>query len=374
MTIVYQVCNDVDGSGLPQDPATDICTTATITINVDGVDSDGDGVPDAVDLDDDNDGILDTVESGGVDPNGDADSNGIPNYLDVNATNDTNNDGVVDAFDVDGDGVANHLDLDSDNDGIYDVVETGGTDTDDDGMADDTDGDGTNDNGIPNSSNGGLGLGTTDVANNDTDSNPDFLDTDSDGDGCSDANEAFGDADTDGGDGAQFGTGDPLTLAGGMIDADGTVITADYTTGTNASVTTADTDIDNDGLVGICDADDDGDGNPDTSDPNVATPTAEDDVAMVMISNNVVIDILANDDYLATNDPANEGNTTITDTGAGTATGVVVIDPITGMVTYTPSSGENGEVTIVYQVCNDVDGSGLPQDPATDICLSLIHI
>ena len=46
------------------------------------------------DIDDDNDGILDTTE------------------------------GVVD---TDGDGIINSLDLDSDNDGIADLVETGGS-------------------------------------------------------------------------------------------------------------------------------------------------------------------------------------------------------------------------------------------------------
>ena len=35
--------------------------------------------------------------------------------------------------DTDGDGIQNYLDLDSDNDGIADIVEVGGTDTDGDG-------------------------------------------------------------------------------------------------------------------------------------------------------------------------------------------------------------------------------------------------
>jgi len=39
--------------------------------------------------------------------------------------------------DFDGDGIPNSFDLDSDNDGIYDIVEAGGTDTDNDGMVDD---------------------------------------------------------------------------------------------------------------------------------------------------------------------------------------------------------------------------------------------
>ena len=39
-------------------------------------------------------------------------------------------------IDTDGDGVINSLDLDSDNDGIADVVETGGVDADNDGRID----------------------------------------------------------------------------------------------------------------------------------------------------------------------------------------------------------------------------------------------
>ena len=61
-------------------------------------DSDGDGVGDNADIDDDNDGILDTYE----------DSAGSSN-------------------DIDGDGIINSLDLDSDGDGCSDAVEAGAT-------------------------------------------------------------------------------------------------------------------------------------------------------------------------------------------------------------------------------------------------------
>ncbi|MDV7140886.1 hypothetical protein R3X28_18490, partial [Maribacter sp. TH_r10] len=70
-------------------------------------DTDGDGVPDVTDLDDDNDGILDTTE----DPNLDNDNDPLTNPLDS-----------------DGDGYPNHLDIDSDNDGIPDNVEAQTTD------------------------------------------------------------------------------------------------------------------------------------------------------------------------------------------------------------------------------------------------------
>ncbi|MDT7831567.1 PA14 domain-containing protein [Flavobacteriaceae bacterium S356] len=103
------------------------------------LDTDGDGVPDKDDIDDDNDGILDTVEatlSGtAYAPIGDEDGDGLPNYLDVFDNNlaggdssntsyvDANSDGIPDVFDFDNDGIPNHLDLDSDNDGIPDNIE-----------------------------------------------------------------------------------------------------------------------------------------------------------------------------------------------------------------------------------------------------------
>ena len=76
--------------------------TETLAGNVETeLDSDGDGVPDALDVDDDNDGILDIVEG-----NQDVDSDGIPN----------------------------RLDLDSDGDGCLDVVEAGFEDGDANGL------------------------------------------------------------------------------------------------------------------------------------------------------------------------------------------------------------------------------------------------
>ena len=63
-------------------------------------DWDEDGIPDNIDLDDDNDGILDILEGEDVD--------------------------------TDGDGIPNSKDTDSDGDGCYDAVEAGYTDDDDD--------------------------------------------------------------------------------------------------------------------------------------------------------------------------------------------------------------------------------------------------
>ncbi|MGB5204371.1 MAG: gliding motility-associated C-terminal domain-containing protein, partial [Eudoraea sp.] len=88
--------DDTSGNGTPDylDPD---------TTNTDpDPDTDGDGVKDSTDLDDDNDGLLDTEE----DPNLDTDDNPLTNPLDS-----------------DGDGFPNHLDIDSDNDGLPDNIE-----------------------------------------------------------------------------------------------------------------------------------------------------------------------------------------------------------------------------------------------------------
>ncbi len=97
------------------------------------IDSDMDTVADDIDLDDDNDGILDTVESNGIDPSADADSDGTPNYLDPDFCT-LNAFLVCSNLDADTDGIPNHLDLDSDGDSCNDVIEAGFTDDNDDGI------------------------------------------------------------------------------------------------------------------------------------------------------------------------------------------------------------------------------------------------
>ena len=100
-----------------------------------------------------------------------------------------------DRFDTDLDGKINMLDLDSDNDGVPDVVEAYGVDTDGNGQIDnyaDTDGDGLSQNVDGNNTgayNTGLGLGIPDL---DGDGVPNFLDLDSDNDGIPDLVEAGG--------------------------------------------------------------------------------------------------------------------------------------------------------------------------------------
>ncbi len=149
------------------------------------------------DIDDDDDGIPDTVESGGVDPLDDDDLDHIPNYRDTDYPGfaDSNADGVNDNFDWDLDGIINELDLDSDNDGIPDVMEAGGVDTNGDGKIDnysDVDNDGFSQNVDANTSGkdlSGNGLALPDL---DGDGIPNYLDLDSDNDGITDVLEVYG--------------------------------------------------------------------------------------------------------------------------------------------------------------------------------------
>ncbi|MDR9449341.1 MAG: gliding motility-associated C-terminal domain-containing protein, partial [Psychroflexus sp.] len=167
-------------------------TNATAFVDVNATtDSDNDGISNAIDIDDDNDTIPDILEYDGVDPLGDHDDDGIPNYRDTDFGLDENADGIVDSFDFDGDGIPNHFDLDSDNDGIFDIVEAGNGDND------------TNGTGQTNNSVGENGLDNTvesddtenadityTITNTDTDPNLNYLDIDSDDDGIVDNIEA----------------------------------------------------------------------------------------------------------------------------------------------------------------------------------------
>ena len=123
----------------------------------------------------------DDATDNGLDPNADADGDGIPDAQEGDG-------------DADGDGTPDYLDDDADGNGIPDAQEGDG-DHDGDGIIDahDTDDDG---DGIPD---------TTEIDGNpgappdsDSDGVPDYLDIDSDADGISDAIEGDRDADSDG--------------------------------------------------------------------------------------------------------------------------------------------------------------------------------
>ncbi|NJK87424.1 MAG: hypothetical protein HC906_17020, partial [Bacteroidales bacterium] len=157
----------------------------------DDIDSDNDGILNSVDTDDDNDGFTDIEE-------GIAGSNPF--------IADTDNDGVGDKDDMfpndkseskdsDGDGVGDNSDNDNDGDGVlddsddfpFDVGET--TDTDKDGIGNnadtDDDGDGTLD------VNDAFPLDETESLDTDDDGTGNNADTDDDGDGVLDENDAL---------------------------------------------------------------------------------------------------------------------------------------------------------------------------------------
>lgn len=227
--IEYRICDD----GIPSQ-----CDSAQVTINVVPVDddndnlpnnyetltrnTDGDGLNDYLDIDSDNDGISDSIEAKPINNADlcnpvalDFDGDQIPDYLDQDSDNDcipdwierfggmvsptgndSDNDGIDDAFDPDNGGVMITDPIDTDNDGDPDFRDT---DADGDGIPDwveasingqaasgiDSDGDGIDDTWDVDS-NGGLCENPVDT---DNDGIPDFRDLDSDGDNISDRDE-----------------------------------------------------------------------------------------------------------------------------------------------------------------------------------------
>ncbi|MDC1167903.1 hypothetical protein OAT36_03215, partial [Flavobacteriaceae bacterium] len=146
-------------------------------------DSDGDGIPNRLDLDSDNDGIPDNIEAqtttGYVAPSGSVDANGVDNAYT----------GGLTAVDTDSDGTPDYLDTDSDNEGADDTTEAGLTLSGNVGT-----------NGLDNSYDGGADdyadvNGSFD--NTQTDNFPD-ADADVSSGGDVDWRDAFDDTDTDG--------------------------------------------------------------------------------------------------------------------------------------------------------------------------------
>ena len=160
------------------------------------IDTDGDGIPNLLDIDSDNDGVPDTIEAQG-------------NELKKYSGSDTNKNGLDNAFepglipiDSDGDTIKDYLDLDSDNDGIFDLKESGNT-------AVDANTDGRIDglsiifgtNGLSDSSETSPDSGQINykILNSDNDNWYNYVDLDSDGDNCFDVIEAgFTDNNNDG--------------------------------------------------------------------------------------------------------------------------------------------------------------------------------
>ena len=103
--------------------------------NASGLDNDADGIADYLDADSDNDGISDANEAGMTDVDGDG---VVDNFVDADANglDDATTANPVLFVDTDGDSVPDWLDLDSDNDGLTDIIESGGGDENGDGVVD----------------------------------------------------------------------------------------------------------------------------------------------------------------------------------------------------------------------------------------------
>ena len=231
-TFEYTICDTIGN-----------CSTATVTIVV----------TDAINLDTDNDGIIDNIEDLDADNDGDpatnptdTDGDGIPDYLDIDSDNDgipdnveaqttdgyiapsgqdSNANGLDDAYEVDGnlgifpvdtdnDLIADYLDEDSDNDNVPDNIEA--HDANQDGIADviligsDKDNDGLDDayegtTQIDLDVNDEINDPYNDLPNTDGDGESNYRDMDDDADGIdtidedmnSDGNYANDDSDGD---------------------------------------------------------------------------------------------------------------------------------------------------------------------------------
>ncbi len=264
---------------------TTTCQSVTVTISCD-IDKDKDGIPDWVESniaaafqDANSNGLInayDPTYPGFVDNNndyindnfqadGDTDNDGLPNYLDLDFAGrvDINSDGIDDRFDTDLDGKINMIDKDSDNDGIADVAEAYGVDTNGDGSIDnfiDADGDGLSDQvdaNLSNAYNSGLGLSRPDF---DVDGVPNYVDLDSDNDGIPDIVEA-GAPDTNNNgmvDGFTDANGDGLH--DGYINATALLITGTDTNADGTADSYPNKNMDRDFRPNAYDMDADGDG------------------------------------------------------------------------------------------------------------------
>jgi hypothetical protein len=262
--------NDDDGDGIPD-----------VTEGNGTRQTDADGIADSLDTDSDGDNIVDAIE--GHDANGD----GQPDRAFANQ--DSDRDGLDDAFDTSVGGVApvlpdrdqdsqpNHLDRDDDNDGKDTDVEdansdsdnnpaTNQTDADNDRIADyldpndgtrdgsggDSDGDGLHDNKEFDIIQDGSGPDNTDG-----DNRFDYLDADDDNDGVPTATEQ---ADPN-------GDGDPADARD--LDRDGVVNYRDNDDDNDNTLTKAeDANSDSDGNPATMPTDADGDAIPDYLDPD----------------------------------------------------------------------------------------------------------
>lgn len=333
----------------------------------------------AIDNDLDDDGISNIQEGNGVDPSADDDNDGIANYEDPDfpGFTDTNNDGINDGFDKDLDGIADIFDLDSDNDGVADIIEAGGLDTNGDGLVDsfvDDDNDGwadayDNDDDTTPELNDGTG---TPLPHEDSDGDglPNSIDLDSDSDGVADIIEAGGmDANGDGyiddtadvdGDGyADLVDTDNNEIEGS--DDGGTALPSPDSDG-DGRIDALDLDSDNDGVSDLTEAggqdtngdgqldiilDADADGLADLVDTDNNEIEGTNDGGTALLSNDTDGDGIRN---AIDRDSDNDGVADIVEAGGRDTNGDGVIDDTT-------DTDGDGYADLVDTDNNSIDGS-----------------
>ncbi|WP_412468438.1 Calx-beta domain-containing protein [Pedobacter sp. KLB.chiD] len=296
----WRSSSDHDRDGVPDGTDLDDDNDGILD-TVDGFTDEGgqDGLPNYQDLDSDGDGIPDVIEAGGSDP----DNNGLPgigligpNEVDANGIPKVANGGYTPP-DTDGDGIPNFRDLDSDGDGIFDVAENGGPDTDGDGRAGtgvtiDFDNDGISDvvddyNNLTGSLAGEPSGDPMTVKDADGDGIPNYLDLDSDGDGIKDSVEGTADPD---------GDGIPNYLD---LDSDGDGIPDNIEAQSTAGyIAPSGSDTNQDGIdnaygTGIVPVDTDGDGRPDYLDLDADNDGDSDTIEAYDTDNNGVANTVA---------------------------------------------------------------------------------
>ncbi|MGL2966935.1 T9SS type B sorting domain-containing protein [Flavobacterium sp. XGLA_31] len=155
--LVYDAYDlDSDNDSIPdffENQGQNVAALSHVDVNGDGIDdlfgmgiipadTDGDGYPNYLDLDSDNDGIFDTIESGS--PGNSTNTSGVPgNLVGSNGLENTVETPVESGIinytitDTDGDGIFNYIEADSDDDGCYDTIEAGFDDLNNDGIVGD---------------------------------------------------------------------------------------------------------------------------------------------------------------------------------------------------------------------------------------------